>query len=305
MVTTDATQFTFDDFLALYLEWPAAGQPYEEISAILEEAKRRHAAAWFARTGGDGDHLQSWKAWKGNNFERLVREIVTDEVNRLNRQNQWSLRVTSQSTLKRVSLPSDLARVKRNLVVDFGDHGMHLPDADVVVYQQHTCRVLCVLSCKVSLRDRVAQSAYWKLKLTDSPITADVAVSYVTPDEDCDLRQSDGPKSMTKNYAVVSTDIDATYLLVSDFDHTDRIKPFSSFENDLRSWLGGGGRWLRTCPDKLSSLRSSISERSMLGRRFALIAAVPTCSAIHPLHSTTRTASFEQSVEECRRCNAN
>ena len=50
MVTTAPTKFTFDDLLSLYLEWDEPGHAYEHITAILEEAEKRHQAAWYART---------------------------------------------------------------------------------------------------------------------------------------------------------------------------------------------------------------------------------------------------------------
>ena len=56
--------------------------------------------------------------------------------------------------------------VKRNLLVDYGEFGAHLPDVDIVIYEPETCKVIAVISSKVTLRERIAQTGYWKIKLS-------------------------------------------------------------------------------------------------------------------------------------------
>lgn len=241
-------QFTFDDLLDLYLHWePEGGRPaYEDISAILHVAQERHRAAWERRTGGRGDHGQSWRAWKGKNFESLVREIVCDNVRSLNSAYSAGIDIATDTMLNRTQLDATLSRVKRNLAIDYGEHGLHLPDADVVLYKPATAQVVCIVSCKVTMRERIAQTAYWKLKLNGNPVTRHIQVSFVTPDEDEDLRtRPDPPK---KGYAIVNTDVDVAYLLCASFEETHHIKRFSEFASDLLEWssnmsaVGGGGQ---------------------------------------------------------------
>ena len=242
----DGDQFTFDDLLDLYLHWEAGDgrPPYEDISAILEEAKQRHRVTWERRTGGRGDHGQSWRAWKGKNFENLVREIVFDEVRKLNKASDTDIRLATDIELRREQRDETLSKVKRNLSLDYGEYGMHLPDADIVLYDPASARIICIVSCKVTMRERIAQTAYWKLKLCGNPVTKHIQVSFVTPDEDEDLRtRPDPPK---KGYAIVHTDVDVAYLLCASFDETHHIKRFSEFATDLLGWssnigTGGGG----------------------------------------------------------------
>ncbi len=243
----DGDQFTFDDLLDLYLHWETGdGRPaYEDISAILEEAKQQHRAAWEQLTGGGGDHGQSWRSWKGKNFEKLVREIVFDEVRKLNGKHGTDIQLATDTQLQPEQHDEVLSRVKRNLTLDYGEYGMHLPDADIVLYDPATARIICIVSCKVTMRERIAQTAYWKLKLYGNPVTKHIQVSFVTPDEDEDLRtRPDPPK---KGYAIVHTDVDVAYLLCASFDETHHIKRFSEFASDLLEWssnisTGGGGQ---------------------------------------------------------------
>ena len=233
--------FRFEDLQRLYRGWNGAGQPYEHISEILDCAKELHKEAWHAKNNGNGDHGQSWRAWKGKNFEKLVQSIVEYEIENLNQTSGLGLAITTDTTLERGNLDRELDLVKRNLLVDYGVYGCHLPDADLVIYQRASKHVVCILSCKVTMRERIAQTAYWKLKLGTSDVTRHVRVALVTPDEDRDLTNRPSRGHIKKNYAIASVDIDTTYVLNEELQPTRNIKHFSSFGDDLRSWLGGGG----------------------------------------------------------------
>ncbi|MCX7943122.1 MAG: BsaWI family type II restriction enzyme [Deltaproteobacteria bacterium] len=41
-----------------------------------------------------------------------------------------------------------------------------------------------VISIKVTLRERIALTGYWKMKLTQDPITRNIKVLFITLDED-------------------------------------------------------------------------------------------------------------------------
>jgi len=43
---------------------------------------------------------------------------------------------------------------------------------------------LVVISSKVTLRERIAQTGYWKLKLLKDEATKHIKVYFITPDED-------------------------------------------------------------------------------------------------------------------------
>ena len=95
-------------------------------------------------------------------MEKLIEYIITDEVNALGLQvvNGNSLERTNGSNLsKRIEFS------KKNLIVDYGEFGSHLPDVDLIIYHPKTSKVVAVLSSKVTLRERIAQTGYWKIKL--------------------------------------------------------------------------------------------------------------------------------------------
>lgn len=63
--------------------------------------------------------------FKGKNLEKLVIHIIKDEVENL------GLEIVEGNKLERTSnLPEGLGRVKRNLLIDYGKFGSHLPDED-------------------------------------------------------------------------------------------------------------------------------------------------------------------------------
>ncbi|MEM2089934.1 MAG: BsaWI family type II restriction enzyme, partial [Candidatus Pacearchaeota archaeon] len=92
--------------------------------------------------------------------------IIKDEVKSL------GLEIVEGNILERTNsnnLSEELNKVKRNLLIDYGEFGMHLPDVDIVVFNPKNCRVICVISSKVTLRERIAQTGYWKVKLAQNP----------------------------------------------------------------------------------------------------------------------------------------
>ena len=132
-------------------------EAYRHISNVLKEAKEQHGKDFT----GD-DHEQSWRAFKGKNLEKLIEYIITDEVHAL------SLQVVNGNSLERTNgsnLSKELSVVKRNLTVDYGEFGLHLPDVDLIIYDPITSKVIAVLSSKVTLRERIAQTGYWKIKI--------------------------------------------------------------------------------------------------------------------------------------------
>lgn len=109
------------------------------------------------------DHEQSWRAFKGKNLEKLVVYIIKDEVEDL------GLKVVVGNTLEKTNsnnLPEELNRIKRNLLIDYGEFGAHLPDVDIIIYDPKNYEIIAVISSKVTLRERIAQTSYWKIKLS-------------------------------------------------------------------------------------------------------------------------------------------
>ena len=202
----------FKDLVALY---EAGRLRYQQdtwryVSAILDEAKGVHYQDWRKKPTRRRDHEQSWRAFKGKNLEKLVEHIVKDEVEAL------GLGIVNGNKLERTKagiLPLILNKVWQNLqikcVVDGSSIG-HLPDVDLVIYHPNTAAVLAVLSVKVTLRERIAQTGYWKIKLSQFNATEDIRVFLVTPDEDGTLTDK---VPLNKGRAIVEVDTHGAYVM--------------------------------------------------------------------------------------------
>ena len=202
-------------------------EAYRHMSNVLKEAKEQHGKDF---TGND--HEQSWRAIKCKNLEKLIEYIITDEVHALN------LQVVNGNSLERTNgsnLSKELSVVKRNLTVDYGEFGLHLPDVDLIIYDPKTSKVVAVLSSKVTLRERIAQTGYWKIKLASDKATKHIKVYFVTPDEDGTLTVK---KPTKKGRAIVEVDTDGSYVLSeTNIEESDKVKMFDKFIDDLKKLL--------------------------------------------------------------------
>ena len=205
---------------------------FKYISELLREAKELHKKDWQKSPTPNKDHEQSWRAFKGKNLEKLVVHIIRDEVESL------GLKIVEGNTLERKNsnnLPEELNRVKRNLLIDYGEFGSHLPDVDIIIYEPKTCEVIAVLSSKVTLRERIAQTGYWKIKLSQDKITKHIKVFFVTPDEDKTLSIR---KPAKKGRAIVEIDTDGSYIMSEEeIQESDKVKKFDKFLVDLKNLI--------------------------------------------------------------------
>jgi len=205
---------------------------YQHISELLNEAKELHYQDWLKNPTPSGEHGQSWRAFKGKNYEKLILNIIKKEVESL------GLKIVEGNRLEKTmskNLPLDLNRVKRNLYVDYGDFGPHLPDVDLIIYQPESCKVVAVISSKITLRERIAQTGYWKIKLSDDELTKHIKVFFVTPDEDHTLLTK---KPTKKGRAIVEIDTDGAYVMsITQVEESNKVKMFDKFIPDLRKLL--------------------------------------------------------------------
>ena len=209
---------------------------YLHISEIFEEAREEYKQEYLASPkaqkvrakGRTPDAEQSWKPFKGANFEKLILHIIGEEIQSLN------LKCIPGDSLSGARLPAELNRVYRNLTVRYGSFSI-LPDADLVIYKPITCEVVGIISCKITLRERVAQTAYWKLKLAADPLTMHVKGYFVTADEDGDLVRGilEPTRKPTRNRIIVEHDLDGTYVL-RDIQESGKVKAFPKLIEDIR-----------------------------------------------------------------------
>lgn len=222
---------TFEDLVQLWENYRKkyGDSAYKRVSELLREAKQRHLADFTRNPTANNDHEQSWRAFKGKNLEKLILYIIKDEI------NEMGLQCVAGNVLERTvsrNLPRELSLVKRNLLVDYGEFGEHLPDVDIIIYKPTTCRVLAVISSKVTLRERIAQTGYWKMKLGQDEATEHIKVYFVTPDEDGTLTTKLPAK---KGRAIVEADTDGSYVMSeAKVEESDKVKMFDKFIEELR-----------------------------------------------------------------------
>lgn len=225
----------FEDLKKLYLEKKEqfGTETYKHISELLKEAKEIHKRDWLKHPTPNGDHEQSWRAFKGKNLEKLVQYIITDEVEEL------GLKVVNGNQLERsTNLSKELSQVKRNLAIDYGEFGLHLPDVDIIIYNPQNYKVLAAISSKVTLRERIAQTGYWKLKLFQDEATKHIKVYFITPDEDGTLTHK---KPTKKGRAIVEVDLDGSYVLTEEeIEESNKVKFFERFIDDLKRLFKNG-----------------------------------------------------------------
>lgn len=234
-----------EDLLRLYdTKKKAYGdQAYLHISEMFEEARdeykeeylRSDKASKKREKGEEPDAEQSWKPFKGHNFEKLILRIVQSEL------SSDTVKCIPGSSLGGRNLTAELSKVHRNLIVRYGSYSI-LPDADLVLYSPSTCRVLGVISCKTTLRERIAQTAYWKLKLAADPVTVHIQGFLVTPDEDGDLDRSlaelDETSRSGRNRIIVEHELDGTYVLRR-ISESAKVKAFPKLIEDVRRLVSG------------------------------------------------------------------
>jgi type II restriction enzyme len=223
-----------NDLITLYEKKKATygNNAYKHVSELLGEAKEIHKQDWLKKPTPNRDHEQSWRAFKGKNLEKLVVHIIKDEVESL------GLKIVDGNKLEKTNsnnLPLELSSVKHNLLVDYGEFGSHLPDVDIVIYDPKTHKIVAVISSKVTLRERIAQTGYWKIKLSRDKVTEHIKVFFITPDEDGTLTKRIPAK---KGRAIVEEDTDGSYVMSERaVEESAKVKMFDKFMDDLRKIL--------------------------------------------------------------------
>jgi len=210
-------------------------EAYRHISELLNEAKEVHRSDFLKNPTPQGDHEQSWRAFKGKNLEKLIAYIIKDEIESL------GLKLVEGNTLERArseNLSRELSMVKKHLSVDYGEFGRHLPDVDIIVYEPETFKVIAVISSKVTLRERIAQTGYWKIKLSRDKATEHIRAYFITPDEDGTLTIK--TPTTKKGRAIVEVDTDGSYVMSeTTVEESDKVKMFDKFIEDLRRLVNG------------------------------------------------------------------
>ena len=109
-------------------------EAHKHISELLQEAKKYHQADYI-RKNPEGDAEQSWRSFKGKNLEKLVFHIIKKSIEDI------GLKIINGNEIIGSNLDERLSKVKRNVLIDYGEYGCHLPDIDLLVYNPRTLDV--------------------------------------------------------------------------------------------------------------------------------------------------------------------
>lgn len=122
--------YNVDDVINMYKEVQRTKgkEAYRYVSDVLEMAKEQHKQTYFKRNPNGKGLQQSWNKVKGDYFEKLLQHIITKSVETI------GLKVVNDDDLTKKDLTDQLDAVYRNVAINFDKYGMHLPDADIIVY---------------------------------------------------------------------------------------------------------------------------------------------------------------------------
>ena len=95
------------------------------------------------------------------------------------------------------------------------------------------------------MRERYAQTLYWKLKLSLDPITKPIKMYFITIDKEkdrkdkwkkpeLDINPQNGP---TKSRILLEHEMDGVYVGRELQDTSDKVKEFDKFIGDLKNLL--------------------------------------------------------------------
>lgn len=180
------------------------------------------------------DKGQSWRNESGTMLENLVVYFIQEEVKKLG----YDL-ITDDQIKKASQGNKIISKVYRNIVIRYGDYSI-LPDGDIIIYNPKNGKVLSIISCKNSLRERYSQTLYWKLKLSLDPITKPIKMYFITIDKEIgkkpelDINPKNGP---TKPRILLEHEMDGVYVGRELQDASDKVKEFDKFIDDLKKIL--------------------------------------------------------------------
>ena len=105
-----------------------------------------------------------------------------------------------------------------------------MPDADIIVYDPSDASVKAIISCKISLRERIAQTGYWKLRLRSCPVTRHIKMFFLTPDRDNTFTNN----KINKSKAIVLHELDVAYILHENFVEQHNLRRLERITDDLQ-----------------------------------------------------------------------
>jgi hypothetical protein len=182
---------------------------------------------------------QSWNSFIGHRFQGIIHAILKNYIKKLHDQSKdfKGLEVLTAEEAKCDEV------IMRKLAVKYGDF-LLLPDVDSAVVWidlEHRWEsvILAIISCKTSLRERIAQACYWKLKLLSSDVQKSIRVFLATADHDDDFAIGNGGERFngkSRDRVISEHELDGIYILKEDFKidwESAKVKRFERIFDDI------------------------------------------------------------------------
>lgn len=213
-----------EEIKQIYLSRKKREIDHNFIKKIFDEIKEKYKKE-KRKDGKDAN--QSWNSWSGKALQELIKFIVEDYIFSL----KYPVGITDDNALRNKRLTPELDKVRRNIEIFYDSYSI-IPDADIVIYDKCSYKIIAVLSCKASLRERVAQAAYWKLKFQYNDTTKDILYYLLSTDNDGDFLNI-GDDISRDRIIVEYGEIDKAYIF-RDIPESAKVKNFSKIFNDLK-----------------------------------------------------------------------
>ena len=178
---------------------------------------------------------QSWNCFIGNIFEDLVYYVLKNYISELNNTKGFeNIKLFTEDEIA----SNDFLHQK--LSIKYGPKERILPDTDMAIVDFHPFNqvnsvIVAIISCKTSLRERIAQACYWKLKLWSSDATKHVKVFLATSDNDKDFSLKQNGKR-SRDRIIAEWELDGVYILRGDFKQeweSDKVKHYEKIFEDM------------------------------------------------------------------------
>lgn len=198
----------------------------------MDETKRTFQKKYNDKNG------QKWRNESGTMLELLVVYFLHKEIKRL------GFDITTDDDISS-SDGGILEKVGHNIVLKYGKYYV-LPDSDIVIYNPETAEVKAIISCKSSIRERFAQSLYWKVKLSNNERTKNIKMYFVTVDKEYNENKTgfkkpsldiQGNKEPTKPRILLEYEMDGVYVTRYMKNESDKVKMFDKFISDFKGLL--------------------------------------------------------------------
>ena len=219
-------KYSFEDVKKLYneMELTRGKETYRYVSEVFEKLEGPYKED-FLKRNPKGSASQSWVKFKGDAFEKLLQYIITESIEEL------GLKVVNGNKLG----DAQLKAIKDNVTINYGEFKPLLPDADIIIYNPKNSEIIAILSSKISLRERITHTGYWKFKFLESQRTEHIRLYLITLDRDKHLTKRERPR---KQRVIAETDLDGTYVLTKEnLQESDKVKLFEHFIEDFKKLI--------------------------------------------------------------------